>query len=786
MSKIPDKQKKPVKKVSKNVQATSLIITIIVALYAIVPVFTPNFYTLDSNGPKFLALAILNFFSLCVIFFYKKINPGTKDPVNFIKHPVGIMISLLLLISLISFTRVINIYEFLITFSKIVTTFTAALILFIIFRTDHRFFKHLLIILGVILFIDCLSVFYGTYLYIERKIELINDVKSVYSNKNILASAIFVKVPVAIWLHLHATKRWKFVSLLLLLFTFTAILLLSARAFYMGTVFVTLVYLAFLLLRYFKEKDKSFIRFAIEYVAVLSIAVLLFSFTQASLFPNPTKTDQYNRNIAERISSITEKRGSSNRDFYWRNSWELIKDHPLMGVGLGNWKIIDLKYENRTSQDKNYIYHAHNDFIETTAETGVFGGLAYLLIFIYALFSLAKTISGKLPFAEPLFIFISSLGLLCYGVDAFFNFPSDRAEIQLLFSIYLGSFIFFTSIPGKNASPGKTKTYSVFLIHSLVLIYAVFCLSINFISLRYQRITKDDILRKKYTQTSEYMLQGFPFMPDISSYGEPLVCFKSRYLTNEKKYDQAIRLLQNDKSSPYDPRVPEFICINYNNWGMMDSSLKYAEKCITMKPAFYLYTQWACDMHNRKGEYEKSFATLNAYIKKTRSIPKAWNDLSELYAQINDGKKSVAALDSGLIFCPGDSLLMTSKATMLNYFKEKKYKKQFQEGDSCFNKKYYKNAITFYTRILDQDTSLLKAYEFRGLSLFYLKEYMQAVMDFSTLIRRSPLSGKYYNDRGACYSALEKHDDACSDFKKAIDLGDSTAVSNYKRYCTRK
>jgi hypothetical protein len=40
---------------------------ILLFAYLLVPVFTPNFYTLDANGPKFAALALLNLISFLIL-----------------------------------------------------------------------------------------------------------------------------------------------------------------------------------------------------------------------------------------------------------------------------------------------------------------------------------------------------------------------------------------------------------------------------------------------------------------------------------------------------------------------------------------------------------------------------------------------------------------------------------------------------------------------------------------------------------------------------------------------
>ncbi len=51
----------------------------------------------------------------------------------------------------------------------------------------------------------------------------------------------------------------------------------------------------------------------------------------------------------------------------------LIKDFPLWGSGLGSYRYIFPKYKHSLAQ-ANY-YHAHNDYLELAAETGIVGFL---------------------------------------------------------------------------------------------------------------------------------------------------------------------------------------------------------------------------------------------------------------------------------------------------------------------------------------------------------------------------------------------------------------------------
>lgn len=80
------------------------------------------------------------------------------------------------------------------------------------------------------------------------------------------------------------------------------------------------------------------------------------------------------REILSRFSSlqnleVSEKKRASMR----QGTWHIFRDHPLFGTGLGTLQIVFPAYE--TLYDGKIVNHAHNDYLEALAETGILGGL---------------------------------------------------------------------------------------------------------------------------------------------------------------------------------------------------------------------------------------------------------------------------------------------------------------------------------------------------------------------------------------------------------------------------
>jgi O-antigen ligase len=66
---------------------------------------------------------------------------------------------------------------------------------------------------------------------------------------------------------------------------------------------------------------------------------------------------------------VTQSKRASMR----HGTWRLFLDHPVLGTGLGTLQQVYPPYE--TLYDGKIVNHAHNDYLETLAETGIIGGL---------------------------------------------------------------------------------------------------------------------------------------------------------------------------------------------------------------------------------------------------------------------------------------------------------------------------------------------------------------------------------------------------------------------------
>ena len=84
---------------------------------------------------------------------------------------------------------------------------------------------------------------------------------------------------------------------------------------------------------------------------------------------------------AATISFSTNDGSVNQRLRYYKDVLTHLKSNPIMGVGLGNWKLKSIQYDADDIEGYVVPYHAHSDFIQLGAELGIIGFLLYLSIF---------------------------------------------------------------------------------------------------------------------------------------------------------------------------------------------------------------------------------------------------------------------------------------------------------------------------------------------------------------------------------------------------------------------
>lgn len=107
---------------------------------------------------------------------------------------------------------------------------------------------------------------------------------------------------------------------------------------------------------------------------------------------------------------------------YWRETWELIKAHPLIGVGLSNFNLKMSRY-------------AHNSYLQIWAEMGLLGLLSFLWL-IYTVFEHSfKNLMNSLHNKQTVCLTASVIIFLLHNL---LDFSFFLPEVSFIWWIILG------------------------------------------------------------------------------------------------------------------------------------------------------------------------------------------------------------------------------------------------------------------------------------------------------------------------------------------------------------
>lgn len=218
-------------------------------------------------------------------------------------------------------------------------------------------------------------------------------------------------------------RKYRIVTGVVLVFAIMALIYTESRGAWLA---IGLTFLAYAIMK-IRENKKLGI------VLCLAFVILSAAFLQSDRIQN-------------RLESIFNPRLISNteRILMWESAVAMWRDYPLVGVGLSNYKTMNEKYISPLHKEKNHP-HAHNNFLNVLAETGLLGISGFLILFACILYQSVRKIKNPLMKAALL---ITSTFLLHGLVDYNFNYRSAMQAYWFILGLSFASIRIFAE--GKN------------------------------------------------------------------------------------------------------------------------------------------------------------------------------------------------------------------------------------------------------------------------------------------------------------------------------------------------
>lgn len=452
--------------------------------------------------------------------------------------------------------------------------------------------------------------------HLLRQIEVI---KGTSANKNLLSSILFLCLPFY-FIGLQQGKTVRFLSIGAILSTLFVLVTVRTR------VVLLACFIFFTLLVCYKIKE----RFAVKkrYFLISGIGFLLLLFGSyyyyfeskiAHLKSSSTDiTQQY-------LYRLSDSKTLESRILFWENSLEMAKEHPILGVGLGNWQILFPKYglnrfdDYATANGESTLQRPHNDFIWILCETGIPGLLAYLIIFGMVFYQLYWLIKKATESKEKWKFFFILSALFGYCVISFFDFPYERIEHQVIVMLLLAIVASAYSISFAHT----TRNYKSWL--WLLLIPIGYSLLVSFYRYKGEQHAVKMYAAKANKNWNESIYEAQKsnhyFYP-LDNTSMPLTWYEGIGHFNENRTAESQTCFEKAyQLTPYNIQVITNLASTYQANGKIDEAVVLYNDALKISKEFDEAKLNLAALYYNKKDFDKAYSLINE-IKVTSKNPK--------------------------------------------------------------------------------------------------------------------------------------------------------------------
>jgi len=272
---------------------------------------------------------------------------------------------------------------------------------------------------------------------------------SSFGNKNFASHFVVMVLPISLINLLDSGKNKNIIFYSITTFIGSWFIMYTyARQAYLAVSIEILLLLLFFILDNYKNNRDSFIRkIDLKINKVTAIILIIIALIAASNFNVKNWGDAKSSKI-DRFGQISLE-GGSIRIPGWINTFEMIKDNPLQGVGIGQWSTKYPIYYDRIEKDtlfndNNRFVRLHNEYIEMLANAGIVG-YVFLLWLVFLIIKKILLILSNPKGGNRSTVLALSLGLLGFSIVAMFSFPIRVYLPAFLVMVFVG--MIFTSQP---------------------------------------------------------------------------------------------------------------------------------------------------------------------------------------------------------------------------------------------------------------------------------------------------------------------------------------------------
>ncbi len=457
---------------------------------------------------------------------------------------------------------------------------------------------------------------------------------STFMTSNNLACYLVMLVPLCFYFLILEEKKAGSYRWTVLLSLLSLALFMTASK---GGILTAFTLTLFMLIFVFKCDREGFYPF-LKRVSFSVIGALVLTAILWNVAWKPKGQNSFQNEVsAFMVTSDKIESSATGRIHYWETAYQMWKDRWVVGSGIGTYAVLNPEYQ----ESVYYSKHAHNDYLEILAESGIVGlflflaSIAALFILAIKAFQVLNQGEGEKIWAKERFhnvllgacLILSLTGFLIHSfIDFNWEIPANRT-LFLILSMLLASWIgiLFSASPEEHKDVIKIEVgnrLGRMLVFSLLIVLWLWIPKVT-IAQSYFDLASDPLDQK--VASDENRFKSISFAKDASSQ------FPSHY------------------------RYHLFLAKAYRENGLLTSSpedftkaLSEGERALSLQPAIaenhgeiaaILYLKG--DLHNAEKEWKIA-------IKMGKKQLKYYNQLGAYYLDQKDFENARIILEQGL------------------------------------------------------------------------------------------------------------------------------------------
>ncbi|MDH5173819.1 MAG: tetratricopeptide repeat protein [Elusimicrobiota bacterium] len=561
-----------------------------------------------------------------------------------------------------------------------------------------------------------------------------------FENRNVLASFLVFTMPVSAgFLFEKIGKKLKIMVALVVIITLIALIYTRTRGAWVGFMGAMAFFAGAKLMA--EGAMKKIFKSLFSKKSLIIISLLIICLGLLIRYDYNKKRHSFTK----KFLSIADLKDPATRHRFvmWRSGIDIIKEHPLLGTGMGTFKKIHLKYQSKYLRTKKYgrfeglSRFIHNDYLEITTNTGILGlgTFLWLIVTLYwAGLKRLKQISESKYSPNLLIIILSSLTAVL--IHSFFHYSFYLPTTSMLFWLWLG----LLNTGGSKLEKTKENTHPSIIGQGAIVLITILLLV---------WVTKPFIASLYFDRASYYSMSG-DYKNAIATYKKSIKLSPGDEKTHDnlgnvyrdiglyqealKEYERALKI------NPYSVEAHNNLGILYVNRGLYDEAIKEYMLAIEINPNLAGVRNNLGNTYRKKRLYDKALEEYREAVNLDPRFVEARNNLGVSLAEMGELREAAQQFRRIVRHKPNFEQARSNLKKIEEILKQKRQLAVVHNnlGNTYRSKGLYDKALKEYQQAIRIDRWFAGAYNNLGVTLVDMGELREAAQQFERALVINP------------------------------------------------